>query len=162
MLKQFQSAILLMALAGSLVLAGCQAPGAATQPAAMPKMAAVTSSQISFEGAPPPDGLRSVTLTWDDIDAGDSHQGSGTLIFRADGSAQWSSTVWSDTPHGGKVWHASFDVLDQNGAVLFTLSAITSDPLDGPPAPHAHFDHDYTFDPAKIQQIAKATQHYAG
>ncbi len=150
----------LAALLPALLFSACQTQPTTPQPAATPKMESVESTQISFDGAPPPEGLRSVTLTWDDCDSGDCHQSSGTLMFRADGTAQWSSTVWTDSPHE-MYWHSSFEVRDKNGAPLFTLPAITGPQMDkSHSTPHLHFDHDYTFDPAKLEQIAKAVQHY--
>ena len=99
----------------------------------------------------------SKTFTWNQLQVGNCIQDNATLTMLSDGTAHFTSIVFTNQTHSGDHWWTSFDLRDADkvrlGTVPFHEGPRMDDGNGGPP-PHYNFNFDFTFDPAIWARVA--------
>jgi len=99
---------------------------------------------------------------WGENRAGDCHQEGATLIIRPNGTASFSSVVWTHT-HGTDVWHSTIHLRGAGGNLG------DSPNFDSPGMPHnadgpehkRQFNYEFTFPAGNFNGITVAVEHSA-
>lgn len=108
------------------------------------------------------EAVRSKSVTWGELRAGDCHQIEGRLTFFSNGTGTWSCTTWTDHTHSGDTWRSSFQVLTGGGAGLFNLGTYNGPRMDdGNPSPRYNWGNPFTFDPNQFDAIGQVNQRYS-
>ena len=106
--------------------------------------------------------VRSKSLTWGELRAGDCHLVNGVLTFYSNGTGSWFCTTWTDHTHSGDTWQSSFQILTSGGAGLFNLGAFKSPRMDdGNPPPRYNWGNPFSFNPAQFDAIGGANQSFS-
>ncbi len=109
-----------------------------------------------------PADLRSKTVSWSNLSAGDCVEPSGTLTFYSDGTGVWSTTTYTNHTHSGDTWRSSFQVMTAQGAGLFNLGQWNSPRMDdGNPPPRYNWGDNFAFNPELFDAIGLVNQSYS-
>jgi hypothetical protein len=106
------------------------------------------------------DGLQSKTFTWNEINTGDCHETSGTVLLISDGRGKFTCTTWTDHTHSGDTWQAAFTAQDQFQLGLFNFGTFDSPRMnDGNPSPRYNWEADFNYDQTHFDAVVSIVQH---
>jgi hypothetical protein len=106
--------------------------------------------------------VKSISLSVNNFQSGDGVIEHCVLTLRADGTAHWSAIVYTYRQNASEIWHVSWDLLDKDGAKLFSLPVQSGPRMysgGNPGSLKYHWDVDFKYDAGFFDKINHMTLH---
>jgi hypothetical protein len=130
------------------------APHKRTSKVKLKKSAKKGAAGVEYKEADWPNELR----------AGDCGQKPGTLYIGSDGSLYWEAVTYTYSTHSGDIWHAAFQLQDENRVTLASTGNHDSPRMNdgnGGPPPRYPWNANDTYDGSKYFSVVWAVEYYA-